>query len=67
MMTNKVAIITDSLGCLPSEVVARYGIRIVPANLYFEGKVYRDLVDITPTEAYELFLKNPEGWTNIPL
>ena len=65
-MTNKVAIITDSLGCLPSEVVARYGIRIVPANLYFGGKVYRDWVDITPTEAYELFLKNPEGWTTSP-
>lgn len=65
-MTNKVAIITDSLSCLPSEVVARYGIRIMPANLYFGGKVYRDLVDITPTEAYELFLKNPEGWTTSP-
>jgi DegV family protein with EDD domain len=65
-MTNKVAIITDSLGCLPSEVVARYGIRIMPANLYFGGKIYRDLVDITPTKAYELFLKNPEGWTTSP-
>jgi DegV family protein with EDD domain len=65
-MINKVAIITDSLGCLPSEVVERYGIRIMPVNLYFEGKVYRDLVDITPTEAYELFLKNPEGWTTSP-
>jgi DegV family protein with EDD domain len=65
-MTNEVAIITDSLGCLPSEVVERYGIRIMPVNLYFEGKVYRDLVDITPIEAYELFLKNPEGWTTSP-
>jgi len=65
-MADKVAIVTDSLGCLTRELVEQYGIRIVPANLYFEDKVYKDWVDITPTEAYELFLKNPEGWTTSP-
>jgi DegV family protein with EDD domain len=63
---NKVAIVTDSLGCLTRELVEQYGIRIVPANVYFEDKVYKDWIDITPTEAYELFLKNPEGWTTSP-
>jgi len=65
-MANKVAIVTDSLGCLTRELVRLYGIRVVPANLYFEDKVYKDWVDITPTEAYELFLKNSEGWTTSP-
>jgi DegV family protein with EDD domain len=66
MANNKVAIVTDSLGCLTRELVEQYGIRIVPANVYFGDRVYKDWVDITPTEAYELFLKNPEGWTTSP-
>jgi len=65
-MVNKVAIVTDSLGCLNSELVEQYGVRIVPANIYFGDKVYRDWLDITPTEAYELFLKNPESFKTAP-
>ena len=42
--------------------MAQYGIRIVPLNFYSEGKVYKDWVDITPAEAYELFLKDPESF-----
>ncbi len=40
----------------------RYGIRIVPLNIHFNGKIYKDWVDITPNEAYELFLKAPQSW-----
>jgi len=59
---QKVAIVTDSIACLTKEIVAQYGIRIVPLNFYSEGKVYKDWVDITPAEAYELFLKDPESF-----
>ena len=59
---QKVAIITDSLSCLTRELVEQYGIRIVPLNFYFGDKVYKDWVDITPDEAYELFLKDPEAF-----
>lgn len=62
-MNNKVVIITDSMSCLNRELVDQNGIRIVPATLHFAGKVYRDWVDITPSEAYELFLKDPEGFS----
>ncbi len=58
----KVGIVTDSLACLTKEIVEQYGIKIVPLNIQFNGKVYRDWVDMTPTEAYELFLKDPESW-----
>ncbi len=34
----------------------------MPINLYSEGKLYKDGVDITPSEAYELFLKDPESF-----
>jgi len=58
----KVAIVTDSIACLTRELVAQYGIRIVPLNFYSEGKVYKEWVDITTAEAYELFLKDPESF-----
>ncbi len=59
---KKVAIVTDSIACLTKELVEQYGIGIVPLNFYFGDKGYKDWVDITPTEAYELFLKDPESF-----
>jgi DegV family protein with EDD domain len=59
---QKVAVVTDSLACLTRELVEKYQIKIVPLNIHFNGKVYKDWVDITPKQAYELFLKAPESW-----
>jgi DegV family protein with EDD domain len=59
MPSKKVAVITDSIACLTKELVAQYGIRIAPIILYFEDRAYKDWVDITPDEAYEIFLKDP--------
>ena len=59
---QKVAIVVDSLACLTREMVEQYGVTVVPLSFYFGGKIYRDWVDITPSEAYELFLKDPESW-----
>jgi len=42
--------------------VAQYGIEIVPLNFYSNGKVYKDWVDVTPPEAYDLFLKDPKSF-----
>ena len=58
----KVAVIADSLACLTRELVERYRIGIVPLSFFFGDKVYKDWVDITPSEAYELFLEDPESW-----
>jgi DegV family protein with EDD domain len=49
---KNVAIVTDSIACVPAERVAEYGIEIVPVQLIFEGKTYRDGIDITPDEFY---------------
>jgi DegV family protein with EDD domain len=62
----KVAIITDSVACLTRELVEQYGIRIVPVNFYFGDKLYHDWVDITPSEAYKLFLKDPTAFKTSP-
>jgi DegV family protein with EDD domain len=61
-MRQKVAIVTDSIACLTRELVGQYGIKIMPVNFYAGGKLYKDWVDITPTEAYELFLKDPNSF-----
>ena len=65
-MTSKVAIVTDSIACLTRELVEQYRIGIVPISIYFHDKVYQDWVDITPNEAYELFLQNPEAFATSP-
>ena len=63
-MTDKTskqcAIIADSVACLTGEQTQKYGIGIVPLNIVYDGKAYKDWVDITPKAAYELFLKNPD-------
>jgi len=57
---RNVTVITDSIACLPPEIVERYQMQVLPINLYFGDSVYKDWVDITPTEAYRLFLKDPK-------
>jgi len=61
-MAKKVAIIADSTACLTREHVEQYGITVAPIPISFGGKLYRDWVDITPDEAYELFLKDPDSF-----
>ncbi len=61
-----VAIVTDSISCLTKELVEQYKIVIVPIRLLVQGKVYRDMVDITPSQAYELFLQDPESFNTSP-
>jgi DegV family protein with EDD domain len=58
----KVAVVTDSIACLTRELVEEYGIEVAPINFYAGGKLYRDWVDVTPSEAYELFLADPESF-----
>ncbi|MFC1957697.1 DegV family protein, partial [Chloroflexota bacterium] len=61
-----VAIVTDSIACLTKELVESYQIGIVPIRLLVQDKVYRDWVDMTPSEAYELFMQDPESFKTSP-
>lgn len=56
------AIIADSIACIPKEQVDAYHIRIVPVNVFFNGHVYRDYIDLSSAKAYELLEKAPEFW-----
>ena len=54
---KKVAIVTDSTCCLPPELVEKYDISVVPLEIVYEGKSYRDGIDMTPNEVYKIMRK----------
>jgi len=58
----KIAIITDSTAAPTKEQQEKYQFEIVPINVMFEGKVYRDFVDLTAAQAYQFLDKNPKDW-----
>lgn len=62
----KVAVVTDSIACLTRELTEQYDIEIIPINFYVDSTLYRDWVDITPSEAYELFLQDPDSFKTSP-
>lgn len=49
-----VAIVTDSTACLPRELVDVNHIGIVPVDLIFGDRIYRDGIDLTPSQFYEM-------------
>ncbi len=59
---SKPIVIVDSVGCLPPQMVQECGMMILPLNLLVGERVYRDGVDLTATQAYELFLKDPKSF-----
>ncbi len=55
---NKVAIVTDSTAYLPQEYVDSLPIRVIPLTLNWDGKNYRDGIDIKPNEFYTRLSKS---------
>jgi DegV family protein with EDD domain len=53
-MKRNVAVVTDTTACIPKEKVTEYGIELVPIELIFGNRVYRDGIDISPTEFYTM-------------
>lgn len=53
-LVRKVAIVSDSICCLPRELVEKYGICVVPIQIMYEGRSYRDGIDISPSEVYSI-------------
>lgn len=55
---NKVAIVTDSTAYLPQEYIDSLPIRVVPLTVNWDGKTYRDGIDIQPNEFYTRLAKS---------
>jgi DegV family protein with EDD domain len=49
---SKVVVITDSTAYIPSALILKHGIRVVPLSLVWGNEVFRDGVDIMPAEFY---------------
>ncbi|MFQ6015647.1 MAG: DegV family protein [Anaerolineae bacterium] len=52
---STIAVVTDSAACLPPELVQQYDIHVVPFELIWDERVYRDGVDLTSEEFYQRF------------
>ena len=64
---DRVAVVADSVCCIPSELVKELDICVIPLLIIHEGKSYRDGVDMSPTEVYRLMRKrNVLPTTSIP-
>lgn len=59
---SNIAIVVDSIACITKEQAERYKIGIVPVSIFFNGKVYRDGVDLSAAQAYEFLSKASELW-----
>ena len=59
-LLKKVAVIADSVCCLPVELVKKYDIRVVPLYIVYKGKSLRDGIDISPTEVYKIMRKKKD-------
>jgi len=51
-MSQKIAIVTDSASYMPQEVLGDLDIPVIPQTLIWDGKVYRDGVDIDAATFY---------------
>lgn len=47
------AIVKDSTACIPRDLVRQYQFTIVPLNLLWDGKLYRDTIDLTAEQFYQ--------------
>lgn len=50
----RIAIVTDSTAYLPVELADKYDIHIIPASVIFGDQAFRDRVDLTPKEFYQM-------------
>ena len=51
---HDVAVVVDSSSCLPSDLVRRWNITVVPHQLIIDGMSYRDGVDLLPNDFYQM-------------
>lgn len=50
---TRVGVVTDSCASIPESLIAAHDIQIVPYNVHFRDRAYKDLVDLHRQEFYE--------------
>lgn len=67
MAKGKVRIVVDSSTCLELEQAEALGITVVPLHVVLQGRSYRDMVDLRPTDFYRtLRQENVHATTSAP-
>jgi len=59
---SEVTVITDSLSCIPGNMVEKYGIKIAPVIIFYKDRTYRDLIDLSSEQAYKFLDEAPQFW-----
>ena len=57
-------IITDAAANLSPEKAAELGIEVIPFQVTFMGKTYRDGIDLQPQDLYRMYSENPEEFAS---
>ncbi len=58
---SPIALVTDSATNLPPELRSQYDITVVPVDLYLDGRLYRDEVDLSTADFYRWFRTHPDA------
>ncbi len=53
-----VKVVTDSVADLPTQIVKELGITVIPINVRFGEKVYRDGIDLTTEQFYDILRRS---------
>lgn len=63
----QIAVVTDSAACIPVNLARECRIQVIPLELVWEGRRYRDGLDITPADFYRR-LRQSSAWptTSVP-
>lgn len=62
---NKTAIITDSASDLSIDTIKKYNIKVIPLQIHFSDRTYKDGLEIKPSELYEM-LKSEIPKSSLP-
>ncbi|AKG73176.1 DegV family protein [Salinicoccus halodurans] len=58
---NKIAIVTDSAAGLSREYINQHDIKVLPMSVIIDGKAYREGVDASTEEIYDMLKNSGEG------
>ena len=61
-----VAILTDSIACIPQDMVTRYGIHVIPITYVFDDRVYQDQAGVPLGEFYRMLRQAGRPPTTAP-
>ncbi len=61
-----IAIVTDSSSDIPEDLIKRYHIHVLPMYVGFEGKTYKDGIEVSPEDVFDVLDKGVQVTTSGP-